>query len=155
MGSCSIAIHRKATPDCESDFTACQKTQDYGKVVIASLVTGMHTPGPSTKQFGLLGGVGNAHGMTFADKMAVFGFGVAVGDLVSRRGRVGSVVACCETSTDLFAIVQPLHMVHRRTPHAAIYMRIDGNLEAWLAAELCTVLAWMDRTDGTTLVLRE
>ena len=92
-------------------------------------------------------------GTWIAEKLAIFGVEVSVGDVVHRGGDVGLVKACAEAHGTLAVYVEVLDLIAAVTDTAGKHA-FTGRLELWSASEIVLRTAWRMRPDGNIFVCR-
>lgn len=88
-----------------------------------------------------------------ADRLEVFGFGVAVDDVVLRGHAAALVTACAEQDGEHFLVVAPLELAETITRSASMFRQTAAQT-VWPATEVVQALAWRVRPDGSILVVR-
>ncbi len=87
-----------------------------------------------------------------AQKVAIYGIVIAVGDVVLRSLEVATVVACAQDGLDLFLFVAPMVVQGRLTEHAFRCRRTEG-LTLWRALDVQRCPVWRVDPDGSVLVI--
>ena len=89
---------------------------------------------------------------TFADRMWVSMFEVAVGDVIVRGDCAGRIVACACEDNLLLVVVEPMPLVARKGAHTLV-VKPSNITEIWPAGDIEHVVGWYFTPDGNCTVV--